>query len=188
MLLSEIHLFGEDYDITESQKARIDDFAKNVLTADRKVVDSTNALKLLQKETPAFSQEQRRQMGRIVTEHMKGSSATSPKEKATEGKSQTHMYIHEWLVATLWIILFDDKVSFDDKIDKLVEFLIVVLGLRHPSDPTVKTILAIALLCHDRKNTPEENYEWVRKIHDKFTNVRPLTPGSPTYKEFPKDP
>ena len=98
------------------------------------------------------------------------------------------MFLQNYLPDSKWKLFYDKSVAFDPKLEGFVDFAIEVLGLRHPNDATLKVLMGIVLLCHGVELSPDDFYEKLQCVKDKFTEKRPLFPGKPLMAIYDRDP
>ena len=184
-LLSQDELLGIGRPNREaSQNARAKHFMSNLPSVGKDLTDAEQTLEAFKEDTPAFSEEQRKNMARAVTDHMDSDDAA-----ATESKSQRHPHVHEYLSETLWKQLYasESDLSFDAKLELIVDFMLERLGLRFPDVDTLKSLLAIVSHCSGKEFSPDENYDYFQTLKNKFVNKRPLTPGVPLMLSYNRD-
>lgn len=165
-----------------SQLARVKHFISNLPSLGQDMTDAQAVLVELEKETPAFTEAQRKSMVEAVASHMDSDVTTT-----AETKSQNHPYVHEYMPDGLWKKLRDKSVSWDTKKEDFVDFALGTMGLRHPNNDTLKSMLAILWICADRDLSPDDAYDELRNMQDKFVNKRELVPGKPLLKEYTRD-
>ena len=183
-LENESRMLGEDHPRkTASQTSRVRHFVSNLAVLPKDMDDATAVQAALAEESPQFTVEQRKEMLEAVSLHMSSDTAES-----SDTTRQTHMYLHNWLPDTLWKKLLDDKMTVDEKLENFVDFALEVVGLRYPTDATLKTILSITAICHQWQMTPTEAYNKIRNLSDKFVNKRPLVAGKPLMITYESDP
>jgi hypothetical protein len=168
-----------------SQNARVAHFVSNLRLAPKDVDDSGAAMVQLQAETDAFTDEQRRTMAGAISAHMATDSAT---DKQGAPDRQSNMFLQNYLPDTKWKSLYDKSTTVGSKLEMLVDFSIEVLGLRHPTDATLKILIGIVLLCHEVELSPDDFYEMLQDVKDKFTEKRPLIPGKSLLATYDRDP
>jgi hypothetical protein len=149
-----------------SQNARVAHFVSNLRLAPKDVDDSGAAMAQLQIESDAFTDEQRRTMAGAISAHM---AAGSGVDKQGASDRQSNMFLQNYLTDTKWKSLYDKSIAVESKLEMLVDFSLEVLGLRHPSDATLKILIAIALLCHGVELSPDDVYETLQDVKDKYT-------------------
>ena len=98
------------------------------------------------------------------------------------------MFLQNYLPDSEWKFFYDKSVTFDIKLEGFVDFAIEVLGLRHPNDATLKVLMGIVMLCHGVELSPDDFYEKLQDVKDKFTEKRPLFPGRPLMAIYDRDP
>ena len=64
----------------------------------------------------------------------------------------------------LWATLKSVDKTWDHKAEAIAGFAISTISLRFPSDETMKTLIAILVLCHDIELMPFDAYDEVRKV------------------------
>ena len=170
--------------IAKSRESRVQHFLDSIVSMNRDIVDSANALEEIANETPAFSKEQRDTMASAVSTHMHGNDVASVGSGA---KMQSHPNLAGYLTESLWNMLFDMSVSWDTKSEKFVTHCIEKIGLRNPKDETVKDLLGIMEICSKKELTPDDCLSEIRKIREKFVGQRSLLPGKQTMLQFPSD-
>ena len=168
-----------------SQNARVAHFVSNLRLAPKCVDDSGAAMEQLQIETDAFTAEQRRTMAGAISAHMAADSTT---DKQGAPDRQSNMFLQNYLPDTKWKTLYDKSVTVETKLEGLVDFSLEILGLRHPNDATLKILIAIVLLCHESALSPDDFYEVLQDVKDKYTEKRPLIPGKPLLATYDRDP
>ena len=81
----------------------------------------------------------------------------------------------------------DKDNSWEMKKETMADFLMQI-GVRHPSDPTVKDVLAILSHCHGRSLLPDEAYDQLHKFKLKMSAKRLITSGQMALVDYPFDP
>ena len=153
----EIKNLGRDSPlIAKSRESRVQHFLDSLASMSRDIVDSAKALEEMAKETPAFSKEQRDTMASTVSTYMQGADVANV---GSGTKMQHHPNIAGALTESLWSVLPDAHLSWDNKCEAFVKHCIEALGLRNPNDPTVKDILGILGMCDKRELTPVERVD-----------------------------
>jgi len=165
-----------------SQLARIKHFQSNLPSMEKDMADGQAVLAELEKETSAFTADQRKSMVEAVASHMDSDATSTP-----DTKSQNHPYVHEYMPDVLWKKLRDKTINCDTKKEDFVDFALGTLGLRHPNNDTLKSMLAIIWICAERDLAPDDAYEELRNMQDKFVHKRELVPGKPLLKEYTRD-
>jgi hypothetical protein len=79
------------------------------------------------------------------------------------------------------------EIIWDNNMEQIMNVCIEKLGLRNPSDDTVRNLVAIMSLCHPRELTPAEGCTEVHKVKDKFVSKRELMPGKQKMIDYPSD-
>lgn len=182
-MLSQDRMLGDSRPNKEaSQLARAKHFTSNLPSLGQDMADAQAVLVELEKETPAFTEAQRKSMVEAVASHMDADATT-----AADTKSQNHPYVHEYMPDGLWKKLRDKTISWDTKKEDFVDFALETLGLRHPNNDTLKNMLAIIWICAERDLAPDDAYEELRNMQDKFVHKRELVPGKPLLKEYTRD-
>ena len=192
-MLAEAGMLGEDHPTKESsQLARVKHFCGTLSAYPKDVADSQAVMEALAEITPAFTVEQQREMAVAVSLHMHAKSANSGQQVQNSPhnspcKQQVHMFLHEWLPDLCWGRYFDKSMSVDAKLEDFIDFCLRI-GLRNPNDATLKTILAIIMICHQIEYTPSEAYNQIKSIRLKFAHKRQLRGGERLLDEYPRDP
>ena len=182
-MLSQDRMLGDSRPNKEaSQLARAKHFRSNLPSLGQDMADAQAVLVELEKETPAFTEAQRKSMVEAVAAHM-DSDATI----AADTKSQNHPYVHEYMPDGMWKKLRDKTISWDTKKEDFVDFALETLGLRHPNNDTLKSMLAILWICAEKDFAPDDAYDELRNMQDKFVHKRELAPGKPLLKEYTRD-
>ena len=182
-MLSQDRMLGDSRPNKEaSQLARVKHFTSNLPSLGQDMADAQAVLAELEKETPAFKDAQRKSMVEAVASHMDSDATTT-----ADTKSQNHPYVHEYMPDRLWKKIRDKTISWDTKKEDFVDFALETLGLRHPNNETLKSMLAILWVCAERDLSPDDAYEELRNMQDKFVNKRELVPGKPLLKEYTRD-
>ena len=182
-MLSQDRMLGDSRPNKEaSQLARVKHFTSNLPSLGQDMADAQAVLAELEKESPAFTDAQRKSMVEAVASHMDSDATTT-----ADIKSQNHPYVHEYMPDRLWKKLRDKTISWDTKKEDFVDFALETLGLRHPNNDTLKSMLAILWVCAERDLSPDDAYEELRNMQDKFVNKRELVPGKPLLKEYTRD-
>ena len=183
-MLSQDRLLGADRsNKLASQLARAKHFASNLPSMDKDLDDAQACMAELSKDTPAFTEEQRKAMAEAITAFMDSEAGTS----ADSSKSQNHPYLHEYMPDGLWKKLRDKTMRWDDKKEAFVDFALEVLGLRHPNNDTLKLMLAILWLCHESVLTPDDAYSELKSLGDKFVNERVIVSGRALMRDYTRD-
>ena len=111
---NEIDVFGHAYDgFRQTQESRIVDIRNNLPKLPRDIADSEALMKVLTKETPAFTGEQRKEIRIILSTHMKSSAVVSA--DATGTKLQNNVWLHNYLTEPRWTKQQDPTVCWDEK-------------------------------------------------------------------------
>ena len=182
-MLSQDRLLGADRsNKLASQLARAKHFASNLPSMDKDLNDAQACMAELSKDTPAFTEDQRKAMAEAITAFMDSEAGTS-----ADCKIQNHAYLHEYMPDGLWKKLRDKTMRWDDKKEAFVDFALEVLGLRHPNNDTVKLMLAILWLCHESVLTPDDAYLELKNLGDKFVNKRALVSGRALMRDYTRD-
>ena len=84
--------------------------------------------------------------------------------------------------------LIRQSITVESKLEGLVDFSLEILGLRHPTDATLKILLAIVLLCPGVELSPDDFHETLQDVKDKYTAKRPLIPGKSLLAMYDRDP
>ena len=183
-MFSERQMLGETYDgRTDSQAARVVHFCESLAALPKDVDDSSAVQEELQKETTAFTPEQRKEMASAVSVCMRNSSAAT----SVGNKTQKHLFLHNYLPDAAWSTVSSKGFSWDVKMEYFVDFCLAI-GLRYPNDDTVRCIIAILGIQHERTLSPQDGYDAVHEFRTKMVNKRPLYPGMATMEVFPEDP
>ena len=182
-MLSQDRLLGDDRsNKLASQLARAKHFASNLPSMDKDLNDAQACMAELSKDTPAFTEDQRKAMAEAITAFMDSEAGTS-----ADCKIQNHAYLHEYMPDGLWKKLRDKTMRWDDKKEAFVDFALEVLGLRHPNNDTIKLMLAILWLCHESVLTPDDAYLELKNLGDKFVNKRALVSGRVLMRDYTRD-
>ena len=182
-MLSQDRLLGADRsNKLASQLARAKHFASNLPSMDKDLNDAQACMAELSKDTPAFTEDQRKAMAEAITAFMDSEAGTS-----ADCKIQNHAYLHEYMPDGLWKKLRDKTMPWDDKKEAFVDFALEVIGLRHPNNDTVKLMLAILWLCHESVLTPDDAYRELKNLGDKFVNKRALVSGRALMRDYTRD-
>ena len=182
-MLSQDRLLGADRsNKLASQLARAKHFASNLPSMDKDLNDAQACMAELSKDTPAFTEDQRKAMAEAITAFMDSEAGTS-----ADCKIQNHAYLHEYMPDGLWKKLRDKTMRWDDKKEAFVDFALEVIGLRHPNNDTVKLMLAILWLCHESVLTPDDAYLELKNLGDKFVNKRALVSGRVLMRDYTRD-
>lgn len=185
-LIGEMAMLGPEHPHKlASQTARVKHFITNLKVLPKELDDSEQVMRSLMEDITAFTPEQRKEMAQAVSAHM-SSEGASAKDSSTT--TQTNMFLTMYLTSTLWKILYDEKVDWNTKVESFIDFCIERVGLRHPDDATCKIIAAILSICHSRKLSPDDAYELICAIRDKFAAKRALIAGKPLMAEYDRDP
>ena len=185
-ILQQEQLLGVDFpNKLQSQTARVKHFMSNIPFLGKDIADCTKAMTALGNSTSAFTQEQRTEMGNAISDHM--SSDDTASATTDNNTHQNHLYLHEYMTDVLWKELYDPSISWDTKLESFVDFCLTIVGLRFPNDATMRTILGITQLCAGRELTPDDAYEDVKSLREKFKNKRPLFPGKPSMCDYTRD-
>jgi hypothetical protein len=185
-MTNESNMLGADHPHKEaSQNARVKHFVSNLRLAPKDVDDSAATMAQLQIETDAFTEAHRRIMAGAISAHM---SSDTTVDKPGAPDRQSHMFMHNYLPDTKWKFLYDKSNTVHTKLEGIVDFALEVLGLRHPNDATLKMLIAIVLLCHGTELSPDDFYEMLGDVKDKFAEKRPLFPGKPLLATYDRDP
>ena len=76
---------------------------------------------------------------------------------------------------------------WDNEKEYFVDFTLEVLGLRFPNNDNLKPMLVILWLCAEREFTPDEAYEELRSLGDKFVNKRSIMSGRAMMRDCTRD-
>ena len=182
-ILAQDGILGVDREQREDgQRARVKHFMGSLSNLGPGLDDCVALMHELQKDTIAFTADQRKEMAEAVSSHM-DSDGAAPKD----AKSQRHHYIHEYLPDGMWQMLYDKTKQFDAKMELFVDFLIETVGLRFPTDDTLKIVRAIATIASDHVLSPDGAYHALCSARVKFVNKRPIMPGKPLLTEYMRD-
>ena len=97
-MLSQDRMLGDSRPNKEaSQLARVKHFTSNLPSLGQDVADAQVVLAELEKDTPAFTDAQRKSMVEAVASHMDSDATTT-----ADIKSQNHPYVHEYMPDRLW--------------------------------------------------------------------------------------
>ncbi len=176
-------MVGQTHDgRTASQEAHVANFCASIDELPRDMEDCAADQEELETETLACTLEHRQAMATAVSAHMWSGAPTS-----VNTNTQQHLHIFTYLTATAWAILQSKGYPWDVKVEYVVDFCLVI-GLRYPSDDTIRCIIAILPICHERALSPQEAYDAVHDFRMKVVSKRPCNTGARTMTVFPKDP
>ncbi|CAK0811471.1 unnamed protein product [Prorocentrum cordatum] len=122
-------------------------------------------------------------MAPAISLHMKGGRASS----SGASQTQTHLHLCHYLTEGLWGAIMDKDNSWETKKGAMADFLMQI-GLRHPSDPAVKDLLAILSHCHGRSLQPGEACDQLHKFKLNMSAKRLTTSGQMALLSYPLDP
>lgn len=146
------------------------------------ITDSSAVLGMLAKPTPFFTDEQRTSMASAVSSRMGSGS-----KAVTTSLTQNNAFLYNYFTDKLWEFIMNTDNSWESKLEHMGDFMVKILGLRHPSDSTVKDAIAILAHCHPRTLQPNEAYNCIHAFKTKVAAKRLIIAGAPTEKEFPMD-
>ena len=121
---------------------------------------------------------------RIMHLVINGGNAQVTAASGQRVKLQNYENLHHYIVKDVWLKL--DELPFDGCIALLVEYLVHGLMLRHPTEPTFKTIAAIICLKLLRKNgtlamPAHEKARIVQSIKDSLRRLSKVAPAPSVY-------
>ena len=184
-IIAQQHLLGAEHSsLDDSRKARISHFILSLPAIERDIGDSAQVTMAIGQDTPAFDIDQRKEMCLAVAAHMKGGGSNS----RGNASLQKNVYFHEYITEGMWSKLkASGDSTWDNKAEDLVDFAIERIGIINPNDDTIKNMVAILDICHQRESTPDDGYASVTKLKDKFVNKRSILRGNQTMLVFPSD-
>ena len=171
---NEVSLLGAGHDkLEESQKARVRHFVSSLSSLAVTLEDAAAVQAQLNVGTSAFTDAQRKDMSIAVAMRMQSNSDPSAGVQGSVGstKLQVAQWIADYLPNTKWLKYRDPQVSFNDKKEDAVDFLLDI-GCPHPNDDIVKDILAILMICHELKAGADEAYSHIHDLRTKLVNKR----------------
>jgi hypothetical protein len=98
------------------------------------IQDHTATLQALDEETVAFTPEQREDLKVMVANHGVMCAGPSLHDPRGSSKTQTHLFMYNYLSDQKWDMLVDPNISEDDKLSALSEFMLDDLLCELPSE------------------------------------------------------
>lgn len=183
-MLSQDRLLGADRPNRHaSQLARAKHFENNLASMEKNLTDAQAAMDELLKDTPAFTQEQRKSMAEAITSFMDSSVAPT----TASCKNQIHPYLHHYMTDTIWKQLRDKQITWSEKKEAFVDFLMERIGLRYPNNDTLKLMLSIMWNAAEATLSPDDAYQELQSLHEIFVNKRPIITGRALMQEYDRD-
>ena len=131
--------------------------------------------------TTAFTASHKTELNKAITNKVNGGEVrTSSKPKQSDMK-QEHLYIYNYLPATIWDALEDTTASDDDRVDVLADFVLDVLGLPYPNVNTEKVMVMILNDAQKRRN----NMQGYKDLYDKINAAINRKRSYRTQRSFP---
>ena len=118
-----------------------------------------------------FSQEERTTLANAIAAAMMNSSAAKPIIDTHKSVNQTHLHMHHYLTESDWRNLCDALSSTGKKVETLVQRCLKI-GLKFPSEQTVRSIIAIIVATTPREMESRDAYELVVGFKTRLRKLR----------------
>ena len=166
---------------------RLSNLTNMVAKSSPAIEDVTSAIETLG-ECTCFSQSQKSELLKAI--HAKMHDGVGGNEiDESKVKSQTNLYVENYMTNSLYIILEDKSIAEDVRVEAFVDFLHMTLGCKFPDMPTRKRIIAITCLLNGSKVTSrgaKAAYDLFARINKRKRDFRKHIPS--TCKNYPQDP
>ena len=176
-----------DTDILPTQEAQLGHFVDSVRSFERDVEDASAMYTILDADSPthAFTSGQRKRIAQAISVHMRGVAAATV--SSGDAKNQSHLSQYNYWSNQMWDDAWNKEYSKSQTFSAVIDWYLTI-GLRFPSDDTVKQTLAMIGVGRDEKNTPQQNYDDIHEFKRALRVKRELYPGATTFKNFPDTP
>jgi hypothetical protein len=146
------------------------------------MADATRAMALLADDA-SFSADQRSDIVDTIHVAVRNTSAHANHED----KTQTNMFIYNYVPESVWLVLLDKHKSADDRINAWIDLLLMI-GMRFPDVPTKKLIVATTIVANGDQMTHVGAHDMFKKLRD-LTVKRRVTRKDQalTMRVFPED-
>ena len=147
--------------------------------------DAAKTLQALARDLPPWTPEQCRQMADTVTKVT--SDMTNHTSTSLQGRAQCqkHMYMHAYLTGNDWAIITKSSVPMSHRMSTVIARAFSI-GLLHPSEVSVVSIVSLLVVAGEHEFTSDEFYNLARDFKSLLKVKRShSTSLAPTLREFP---
>ena len=144
--------------------------------------DSTATMLAIGKETTAFSSDRRHELCKLVSDVSNGSVGSA----APAGKTQTHLYMYNYMMEETWSKLTNIEPTSADGMHALIEAGFLV-GLRNPTEKSIKSMVALLATISKLEISPLQAFGLVQSYKKMLINMRDAIPGTRTMLVFPSE-
>ena len=148
----------------------------------------TELLQALASSDSSFSVVQRRAIACVVKDSAHNAGALAGPSTRITSKEQSHLYVHNYLPLSLWVIIMCTSETFKNKARHVCRFLVEILGCRNPGATTKRLIVALIHVASNAEPNPVQAHKDFIELGIALKHKRDSVSGQQTMMVFPKEP
>ena len=182
-LLREMKLLGEHDGFEESRQSQVNHLISTFRDMPVTLEDVSALQDKLGEDTHAFTEEQRKKLGKAISELLKSVPAKKQKESCNQ---QSNNYTYNYHTDKLWSILVDPNTSVDTchraMADEGIQY-----GYRNPKELDYVRMNSTIQAAKNKVYAPDVQYQQLWDFKEIWVSKRTIHPGEQSMSRFPQD-